>query len=890
MGFSEIARQILAAKIGATVDSIFENFTTPLSCAVAACNPKIVQILLETGQKVNNENLLSDVLRGKSADFIFQGLAGPSPSLHTDVSEIVVLLLRHGAKINQLSVHGERPLIVAVDYLNFEGVRALLDSDSGEYKGKDRLWQEPLSTHYRKLDLEERLDINAKEVQGNAALHRIGGASQNFPSPGNFLQHEQFDFRMNEQSKIMKYLLTRGADPDIMADNNFTPIHAAIAALQLELVEELLKYGADIHGRPPQKEPPLHSIFQCVECKAPLGYKPAFKTPCRCKSIHDMLDLLLKKGANMDAITADGELNSTLHLAIIWNDLLIMDYLLDHGANTEGINKDGSTPLLLAVRYRQYLSVQRLLEHGSDINAQDSSGFTSLHWTIFQDDADILLLLLKYHPNLNLLDTQSRTALHIAADLGNQYSTVLLLGAGAEVSLPDERGLTPLQCAIERGFLDMVWILLMAQSPKSAATQINGRDTLDYTCSIKNQPATDSDYAFSDQENEEGSGKSTSSGRSSQVQSAYQIKPNEQLLKDHAKLDSRGALSVRFTRGTTLPLSSNRTYGKSHSRHERHTLRLEPKFWEEPTNSIRNASVAKGIVCENTELRTDYFLLREDLSDASENLDVVSDSSSADKESLIFSKSDDWSVHLERPPSSDGGPQGSEFQSITTGATVGSINPRSPNSGIELEKEREVHRDGDRGISDASQETDSLRRPSARRPSPHRPPSSINSLETRIVEENASGKTSERSLSSSSGSYNNGQILYYVRDRSESPSSKSDSSYTKSRFLQESRFMDTGRSCMFFIRQVYSDLLLQRSLNLRRWSRTSRIDPKWILWLLGREKRLFEAIESDSIIENRFLLKCSTTSYDNREKSFQDSQIWLPSSIFHPLRMLALES
>jgi hypothetical protein len=66
--------------------------------------------------------------------------------------------------------------------------------------------------------------------------------------------------------------------------------------------------------------------------------------------------------------------------------------------------------------------------------------------------------------------------------------------------------------------------------------------------------------------------------------------------------------------------------------------------------------------------------------------------------------------------------------------------------------------------------------------------------------------------------------------------------------------------------------------------------------LLELEKRLFEASDSDSTIENRLLLKFSFSVGDNggrqkadatknhyygEENSYQDSQIWLPSSNFH---------
>jgi hypothetical protein len=109
---------------------------------------------------------------------------------------------------------------------------------------------------------------------------------------------------------------------------------------------------------------------------------------------------------------------------------------------------------------------------------------------------------------------------------------------------------------------------------------------------------------------------------------------------------------------------------------------------------------------------------------------------------------------------------------------------------------------------------------------------------------------------------------------------------------------------MLFLRDLYSDLLIRRSLNLPGWIRTNRNDFDWIIMLLKLEKRLFEASDSDSTIENRLLLKFSFSGGDNggrqkadatknhyygEENSYQDSQIWLLSSIFHPSRISALE-
>jgi len=51
---------------------------------------------------------------------------------------------------------------------------------------------------------------------------------------------------------------------------------------------------------------------------------------------------------------------------------------------------------------------------------------------------------------------------------------------------------------------------------------------------------------------------------------------------------------------------------------------------------------------------------------------------------------------------------------------------------------------------------------------------------------------------------------------------------------------NTRRSCMLFIRNLYSDLLMQRSLDLPGWTLINRTDFDRIIMMLEREKSRFE--------------------------------------------------
>jgi hypothetical protein len=51
---------------------------------------------------------------------------------------------------------------------------------------------------------------------------------------------------------------------------------------------------------------------------------------------------------------------------------------------------------------------------------------------------------------------------------------------------------------------------------------------------------------------------------------------------------------------------------------------------------------------------------------------------------------------------------------------------------------------------------------------------------------------------------------------------------------------NTRRSCMLFTRNLYSDLLMQRLLDLPGWTLIHRLDFDQIIMMLEREKSRFE--------------------------------------------------
>ncbi|KAL2066420.1 hypothetical protein VTL71DRAFT_2491 [Oculimacula yallundae] len=90
----------------------------------------------------------------------------------------------------------------------------------------------------------------------------------------------------------------------------------------------------------------------------------------------EMVDLLLKHGANIDLLDDDGD--SPLHVAIERGNLVALNLLLHRGANPILTDRCGRTPAMLAVN--SMVALERLHAAGVPLDHVDHSGNNALHW------------------------------------------------------------------------------------------------------------------------------------------------------------------------------------------------------------------------------------------------------------------------------------------------------------------------------------------------------------------------------------------------------------------------------------------------------------------------------------------------------------------------------
>uniref|UniRef100_A0A8C3P6L3 Palmitoyltransferase n=1 Tax=Chrysemys picta bellii TaxID=8478 RepID=A0A8C3P6L3_CHRPI len=156
-------------------------------------------------------------------------------------------------------------------------------------------------------------------------------------------------------------------------------------------------------------------------------------------AINNRLDLVkfyISKGAVVDQL--GGDLNSTpLHWAIRQGHLSMVILLLKCGADPTLIDGEGYSSIHLAVVFQHMPIIAYLISKGQSVDTTDFSGQTPLMLSAQKViGPEPTGFLLKFNPSLSAVDKiQKNTALHWAVTAGNVNAVELLLDAGSNLDI-----------------------------------------------------------------------------------------------------------------------------------------------------------------------------------------------------------------------------------------------------------------------------------------------------------------------------------------------------------------------------------------------------------------------------------------------------------------------
>ncbi|XP_070842865.1 kinase D-interacting substrate of 220 kDa B isoform X4 [Chaetodon trifascialis] len=281
-----------------------------------------------------------------------------------------------------------------------------------------------------------------------------------------------FSYVEEENLSALKAHLDRFKEVDGRSDNGQTPLMLAAEQGSLEIVQELIRRGANVNLDDVDcwsalisaaKEGHVDVVKELLENSAYIEHRDMGGWTALMWAAYkgrvEVTRLLLEHGANPNTT---GQQYSVY--PIIWaagrGHADIVKLLLHNGAKVNCSDKYGTTPLIWASRKGHFDCVMHLLENGADVDQEGANSMTALIVAVKGGYTDVVKELLKRNPNVNMTDKDGNTALMIAAKEGYTEIVQDLLDAGTYVNIPDRSGDTVLIGAVRGGHVEIVRALL----------------------------------------------------------------------------------------------------------------------------------------------------------------------------------------------------------------------------------------------------------------------------------------------------------------------------------------------------------------------------------------------------------------------------------------------
>lgn len=202
-----------------------------------------------------------------------------------------------------------------------------------------------------------------------------------------------------------------------MNHDGLTALHQACIDGSLEMVNLLLKAGANVNIVDRDLWTPLHAAATCGHFK--------------------IVTTLIRAGANLIAINGDGDLPYD-----ITEDEVTQHYL-ENEMTKRGITQEFINQARQASHDKMKDDIEYLIENGGDINQPLDQGGTLLHIAIANCFTDLMDILLKNGADVTVRDEDGWEPIHVAAYWCNEKALEALAEKGANLRSLTDNGEVP---------------------------------------------------------------------------------------------------------------------------------------------------------------------------------------------------------------------------------------------------------------------------------------------------------------------------------------------------------------------------------------------------------------------------------------------------------------
>ena len=312
------------------------------------------------------------------------------------------------------------------------------------------------------------------------------------------------DAVQSQHTEAVEAILKRGAKVEGFKQTGMIP--ETIGHDNHDILDIIMKYGANKYGPTPQSSMPLNAAmikgkdagwadYFITKYKVDVnhlgkagsvGDEPAINEAAFFDNVEG-LKVLVKNGANINLATSQGI--NAIQKAAQRNSLNAAKYLIEQKANLNGYNTTYFNAISYAAVGYHLEMLDLLVKSGADVNeVSKASSWTGplarLAMSFSPADKKARLntirKLLDLGANPNVLHAQNMTAIMCAAKLGTSEgwkaavdNCELLIRSGANVNLANTAGETALMLASQAGNIKLVNLLIKSGAEVNAVNKVN---------------------------------------------------------------------------------------------------------------------------------------------------------------------------------------------------------------------------------------------------------------------------------------------------------------------------------------------------------------------------------------------------------------------------------